>query len=65
MDQLFIGPQKTSPPPTLCKELVDLPPPRASLQLEHVKNTDPPRKAGWGPVFVNREQGIRFPLPLH
>lgn len=57
-----IGPQKTSPPPTLSKELVDLPPPRSLLQSEHVKNMDVPRKAGWGLVVVDWEQGIRFPL---
>lgn len=62
MDQLLLDPRKISPPPTLSKELVDLPPPRSSLQLEHVKNMDAPRKAGRGLVVVNWEQGIRFPL---
>lgn len=54
-----IGPQKISPPPTLSKELVDLPPPRSLLQLEHVKNMDVPGKAGWGLVVVK----ISPPVP--
>lgn len=62
MDQLLLDPRKISTPPTLSKELMDLPSPRSLLQLEHVKNMDAPRKARRGLVVVNWDQGIRSPL---